>query len=88
MCGLNCWEGLGCCKYDENKIIVGKTEYTHSEWQTCLDGNEVWCVVDDNEYITGFRRGSGNQLMYLEEAKTRKIYRRVESGLFFFIYCL
>ena len=89
-CGLDCWDYLRCCKYDENIISVGNTEYTHNDWDTCLDGDWVWCVIDDNEYLTGFYRTSDTDntgsIYLLDYAYTREVC--LVSGKLLYIYLI
>eukprot|EP01083_Nonionella_stella_P302863 1045953_1 len=83
-CGLECWEKLRCCKYDETRLVADKSASTQ-DWWSCFDykGDAYnfgadptsWCLVDNVEYITGFTRssGSGGPIRLLEEARVRKI---------------
>eukprot|EP01083_Nonionella_stella_P038015 103556_1 len=53
-CGLDCWDTLRCCQFDENIIEYDTVSEVH-DWSSCADGRQSkWCEVDDNEYMTGF----------------------------------
>ena len=80
-CGLHCMEWLNCCQYDSNVISVGETEYgDDNNWDTCFNGNDVWCIVPTNRYINGFDRGGTDQSVHrLEHAYTHELFLIMET---------
>eukprot|EP01083_Nonionella_stella_P036315 99117_1 len=90
-CGLECWEKLRCCKYDETRLVADTSALTQ-DWSACFDYNSAvynsksWCLVDSFEYITGFHRSSGlsgwptggGQIKLLKEANVRTIMKTAD----------
>eukprot|EP01083_Nonionella_stella_P300588 1027041_1 len=53
-CGVDCWDTLRCCMFDEDIIEYDTVSDLH-DWSFCVDGTESnWCDVNTNEYMTGF----------------------------------
>ena len=76
--GLGYIEKLKCCRYDDQYLLAGPSEY--HDWLLDFDvGRENrWNLVDNTQFLTGLHRAGGEwdePIHALDKARVRKLYQ-------------